>query len=291
VLTNVPVNINDLFGSHVDDILLIFDWPTGDLWTQVASDFDILIPGRAYLLVNRNPGDSYTIEFPDFDPAAPHIFPQTKDNITAVNSPWNKVENTSQPHIILFDDEALFSLEPGDIIGAFDNTNTCYGVAEYEGIDSFFKLIVMGDNPLTEKTDGFVAGERMKFNLYRQRTGESFEITFEYDETYPSSDGLYAVNGVSRVVAVNTGVTAVEQIVNSYNVNVFPNPAVDIVNIVSDYTMKQIVVINHLGQTVVSIDPHARNIQLDVSALTPGMYILRIRANDGAVIIKRLSVR
>ena len=41
------VNIDDLFGSHVNDILLMYDWPTGELWTQVASDFDELKPGRS----------------------------------------------------------------------------------------------------------------------------------------------------------------------------------------------------------------------------------------------------
>ena len=293
VLTNVPVTINELFGSHVNDILLMYDWPTGDLWTQVAYDFDVLMPGRAYLLVNKNPGSNYTIEFPDFDPTAPHLYPISKDFVLNNNSPWNDVENTSQPHILMFADDALKSLEPGDIIGAFDKENICYGFAGFEDRDSFYKLVAMGDNPYSKHIDGFEPGGLMTFKIYRQRTGETFEVSFVYDEGFPNYDGLFAVNGVSRVIGITMGITTVSEVGNSYDddVNVFPNPAREVVNITSGHEMKNIMLINYVGQVMLSREVRGDTYQFDVSIFNTGMYILRIETTDGRIITKRLSIK
>jgi hypothetical protein len=291
VLTNVPVDINMLFGNHVNDILLIFNWPTGELWTPVASDFDELIPGNAYLLVSKNPGNSYTIEYPDFDPLAPHLYPNTKDDVPN-HSPWNNVINTAQPHVILFGEKAMNELQTGDILGAFgDGNNLCFGMEEYQNTDKLFKLIVMGNNPYSNQTDGFESGEQMRFKIYRQNTGETFDVTFTYDETYPVYDGLFAVNGVSKVTGINMTVTSVENNNRGNDVNVFPNPATKIVNITSEQEIESIMLFDYLGRLIFKKEINEPNAQIDVSVLNSGIYTLNIKTNDGYVITRRLSVK
>jgi hypothetical protein len=290
VLTNVPVKIEDLFGSHVSDVLLIYDWPVGKLWTEVASDFDELQPGRAYLMVNRNVSNSYTIEFPDFDPEAPHVFPNTKD-LTVYNSPWNSITNTAQPHILMFADEALMNLEQGDVIGVFNKEDVCYGSAEYLGKDSFMKLVAMGTSSISKQINGFEAGEVMNFKIYRQSTGETIEVQFIFDENFPSHDGLFTVNGASRVIGITIGPTGVGEISGGYNVNVYPNPARNMVNISSDKLMKGVTLLNQLGQVILSQEFSDKMHQIDISSQPTGIYILRVKLVDGNVTTKRVTIK
>jgi hypothetical protein len=285
VLTNVPVDINNLFGPHVNDILLIYDWPVGELWTPVASDFDVLLPGRAYLLVNKIGSDDYTIEFPDFDPYAPHLYPPAKD-IVMNNSPWRDVENTSQPHIFMFTDEATMELEPGDIIGAFNASDECFGMAEYEGRDSFYKLVAMGDNSYSAHIDGFETGEQMMFRLYRQNTGETFEISFDYDNQFPNYDGLFAVNGASSVVGLSMNITSIGEINSEDYVNIYPNPVRNILNITSEREIRSVSMVNHLGQFIFTGQVEGNTFQLNISAQANGVYFLRIETSDGNLITK-----
>jgi len=290
VLTNVPVDINSLFGSHVSDILLIFDWPTGELWTPFASDFDELMPGRAYLLVNRNGSGSYTIEFPDFDPYAPHLYPTAKDNVVQNNSPWNDVVNTSQPHILLFADEALGELEAGDIIGTFNENDECFGMAEYESVDSFYKLIAMGNNPFSKHTDGFKVDELMRFKLYRPSLGWAVDVSLEFDPEYPNYNGLYAENGASRVVGLSMTITSVGDLNKGYNVSVYPNPAIEMLSISSEQEMSSVTVLDHIGQSIMQRDVRGKTYQINVSVFSAGMYFLRIETTDGNVITKRIII-
>ncbi len=289
ILTNVPVNIDDIFGSHVNDILLMYDWPTGELWTPVASDFDELMPGRAYLLVSDYPVESYTIEFPDFDPLAPHLYPVTRD-IAQVNAPWNDVVNTSLPHVLLFANEVSSELQIGDIIGILNNENICFGEIEYQGPGSFFRLVAMGNNPYNKDVDGFADGEMMKFVLYRQNTGEAFNIEFRYDDSYPNYDDKFATNGVSMVVDITMSITSINGFGNGNNISVYPNPARKIVYITSDREMRGLNMLNNLGQLVTTREIIGRAYQIDVSVYSPGMYFLRIETKDGIVTTKRLLI-
>jgi hypothetical protein len=289
VLTNVPANINNLFGSNLEKILLIYDWSTTELWTQAASDFNELMPGRAYLLVNKST-ENYIIEYPDFDPAAPHLYNTTKDAIAINNSPWNDIENTSQPHILIFSSEATNALQPGDIIGTFNSSDECFGMVEYNGMGSLCKLIAMGNDPYSRQTDGFETGEQMRFKLYRPNGGISMDVTLEFDSEYPNFDGLFAPNGASRVIGLTMAITSVNDQISIHNINVFPNPAIDIFNITSDQDMRRITMINHVGQKVISREVRGKAVQVNASGYAPGMYFLRIETNDGKHITKRISI-
>jgi hypothetical protein len=292
VLTNVRVTVDELLGANTTKVLLIYEWSTGKLWTQAAAQLDTLAPGRAYLLVNVNPLDSYTVEFPDYDVNAPLLLPgENTDAVFAVNnSPWNDVVNTSLPHFLLFADAALAEMQPGDIIGAFNQNEECVGMSEFAERDSFYSLIAMGDDPLTSTIDGFAAGELMTFKLYRQATAETYDVTFTYDAEYPSYNGLFAENGVSRVVDMTMSITGVNDINTNNNVNVFPNPAHDVINIASDYNMKSVTLVNYVGQTVFTQDVSGNTYQINVSNYVTGMYFVRIETTDGNVITKRIAV-
>jgi hypothetical protein len=247
------------------------------------------MPGRSYLMVNRNVGATYTIEFPDFDPLAPHLYPVTKDAVQ-VNAPWNDVVNTAKPHVLLFADEVSSELQIGDIIGVFSNQNICFGEIEYQGPGSFFRLVAMGNNTFSKDVDGFADGEMMKFVLYRQNTGEAYKIEFRYDNSYPNYDDKFATNGVSLVSGLTMSVTSVEEMFGEINVAIYPNPSSDVVNIKSNYLMKQITLINNVGQRLLTKQMSDNIYQIDVSGFAKGLYMVEIVTKDDSVIIRRLMV-
>jgi hypothetical protein len=282
----------ELLGANVSEVLLIYEWESGRLWRESTPDFlKFIQPGSAYLLVNWNPGVDFDVDFPAYNASSP-VFSPLVNNATddRNNSPWNDVVKTSLPHFLMFEDEVLAKLQPGDIIGAFNQYDVCVGMEEFVDRSSSFNLVAMGDDPLTLEIDGFETGEVMTFKLYRQATEETYDVSFTYDAEYPNYNGLFAIVGVSNVVDITLSITSLNDINNSYSVNVFPNPAKDVINITSDYSIKSVTLVNYVGQTVFTQPVSGNSYQINVSEYVTGMYFVRVETTDGSVITKRIAI-
>lgn len=70
---------------------------------------------------------------------------------------------------------------------------------------------------------------------------------------------------------------------NSQNINLYPNPANDILNITSSETISEIEIVNVMGQVVKRIEVNADNVACNVKDLTRGVYVVRI-STEGKVI-------
>jgi len=298
VLTNQVVNTDTLFKEQLgasSDILLMYDWSTGGLWLpgpEADPDLDTLKPGLAYLLVHKPGYAGYSVTYPGIDTIGSIVSSVSApvaiiDNGTA---PWNSVVNTSQPHFILFANEVLTQIEAGDVIGAFNQYNECVGLAELNSREELFKLLAMGDDPVTEEIEGFEAGEDMNFKLYRPSTDETFELTFTYDMDYPNYDNLFAVYGVSKVVDLTMNVTSIGDDLMSRAINVYPNPADNFINIASDFNIRNVSVINFVGQMVYTENVNGFDFQVNVSNYVAGIYMVRIETTEGKVVTKRITV-
>ena len=66
-------------------------------------------------------------------------------------------------------------------------------------------------------------------------------------------------------------------------VNVYPNPASDVLNIESSSRISEIQVINLVGQTVKIQAADSRNIRMNVSDLKAGVYNLKLKVENGYV--------
>lgn len=71
--------------------------------------------------------------------------------------------------------------------------------------------------------------------------------------------------------------------------NIYPNPVKDILT-VSGEDMKQVSVYNALGQLVKSINCNDDTVQINVSDLQNGMYIVNVISNDGVMTTSKVSV-
>jgi len=294
VLTNVVTPIADLIGADTTKIQLIYDWVSQKVWRSASINdplFKYLLPGNAYLVVSKAPYTPFTVTYPAFDLTLPVV---TKLNgpvdFGENTTPWNDVVRTSDAHFMMFTDVATSQLHTGDVIGAFDQNGNCVGMETYNSIESLYKLVANGDDMLTSEIDGYAVGEAMNFKLYRESTGEVFDVAFTYDPNYPNYDGTFATYGVSSVVGMTMSITSINE-VNDNNVQVFPNPAREVINIVSDLNVKNITLVNYVGQTVYSQNVNGNTFQVNVSDFGTGMYMVRIETVEGTIITKRVAVK
>ncbi len=90
-----------------------------------------------------------------------------------------------------------------------------------------------------------------------------------------------------RTIAVVTDATYIASFVSvvgieeasALEVNLFPNPATDILNITSSETISEIEIVNTLGQVVKRIEVNSDNAVCNVEDLTSGVYVVRIYGN------------
>ena len=109
-----------------------------------------------------------------------------------------------------------------------------------------------------------------------------YAIAYEGYDFVSWSDGntdnprRITVTGNAMYIATFVPSTGTEENV-ALEINVFPNPATDLLNITSSETISEIEIVNTLGQVVKRIEVNSENAVCDVEELTSGVYMVRIR--------------
>ena len=68
---------------------------------------------------------------------------------------------------------------------------------------------------------------------------------------------------------------------------IYPNPATELVNIKSDYTITGVEVINFVGQTVYSNNKvDSKTAKIDVTAFKVGVYFVQVSTSEGVRTVK-----
>jgi hypothetical protein len=68
------------------------------------------------------------------------------------------------------------------------------------------------------------------------------------------------------------------------NVEIYPNPAQDFLNLISEKTWSKVEIMDAFGNVVRSYYPNDSNFQIPIDFLANGIYYLRISSNDTAFI-------
>ncbi|MCX6306832.1 MAG: GEVED domain-containing protein [Bacteroidetes bacterium] len=112
--------------------------------------------------------------------------------------------HTNYKHYITIPHD-LPNLYPGDVIGVFYHDATgalaCGGISEFNGADDQI-MIAYGDNPSTTVKDGFAVGEPIIWKLCSIVKGDANPVDVIYDFTYPNTNGLFAINGISALTDI-----------------------------------------------------------------------------------------
>ncbi len=81
---------------------------------------------------------------------------------------------------------------------------------------------------------------------------------------------------------ISVGVGAsVNEVATDETFRTFPNPAREVVNIISASVIKSLVIYNALGQEVYSINPDTDNVKINTSAFENGVYVVKATTANG----------
>lgn len=75
-----------------------------------------------------------------------------------------------------------------------------------------------------------------------------------------------------------------------FPVTVYPNPAMNYINVQSDVPFTRLTLVNMMGQTVKEVQPSDNNYHMNLEGITKGIYVLRIESTEG-VTTKKISVQ
>lgn len=192
------------------------------------------------------------------------------------SSPWNTPVPTPVTHTVVIDQETIRQSSDGDYIAGFTSTGYCAGLVKAESKNGNISISLFADDPLTAEKDGFVENETINWSYFDSKTSEIVSLTATYDAIPENSDGLFHSNGLSKLNTMlwQTKATAKE---NAHEINIYPNPATEFVNI-SGNGIKgaDIKILNNASQVILT-GKFAENINtINVSAFNPGLYTVII---------------
>ena len=173
--------------------------------------------------------------------------------------------------------------------------------SEYDGTqwvdDGTITYMVDGSGNRTSETETY-SGNSETINYAYDMTALMSNFTnpfvdytgFNYlSEDYPYVNKILSFSnsdGFSRSTYDYNNVLSVNDVVSKrvIQLDVYPNPAIDIVTIKSSETIKHINVFNTLGSKVIS----TQNNELNVSHLSKGLYFINISLENGSIMVKKL---
>ena len=136
------------------------------------------------------------------------------------------------------------------------------------------------------------------FNLYRSTTDGDYQLianipAVEYQAQYEYLDNVEQGTYYYQVTAVyasqgetepaSTVVTETSVAENAVDAKVYPNPTNGLLK-VEVPNMRQIIVMNALGQIVSTIPAEGDNMVVDMSQMESGLYLIRIETESGCVV-------
>jgi hypothetical protein len=144
------------------------------------------------------------------------------------------------------------------------------------------------------------------FNIQRSINGKDFitigKVTGQNRITneYSFSDSL-PVDGLGvvyyRIESIDFNgrkqYSTVQQISTKYqtqNIVLYPNPAKDYINILSNENIEEIKIINQLGQVLQHQTPNTKQITIDTKQFAKGLYIVQFTNNKGEIKTQKLIV-
>jgi PKD repeat protein len=273
VLSSNNVNVTELFLEADIEIAKDIAGP-GVYWPELnINSMQSVLSGKAYFVKANS---EQTLLYPDLgqDTQTAEL-PQMPENLTL----WSNVEHTPVSHLVGFPANVIESLEKGDYIGVFTSDGICAG------------WTVVGDEAIAITAtgraqfggNGFADGEQLNYKLYRPATSEEFALEVEYvpGSTQP---GKFTADGLSVVASLKFAPTGIDG-VNFNDLQVFPNPAREFVNISGVEGPAQVEIVNSVGKEVFTRDLNLPA-KINLVGLPEGIYFMKIKTNKAAWVEK-----
>ena len=169
-------------------------------------------------------------------------------------------------------------LEIGDEVAAFDGEKLV-GAMQISS-DNVFENSLAIFNTLNDG-QGFINGNPITLKVWSDN--EIFKADFTMESVYDSyvSDFYPENDGEFSVVNITKGLSSEDN-----EIVIYPNPATDFVNIVSQQEIMDLTVFNFVGQVIYQGETN----KLNTSNYKSGIYFIRIKTDEG-IFSKRLTIK
>jgi hypothetical protein len=262
-------------------------WPAGGIYTLSS-----LEPGKGYISNFKN---AVSLTYPIYDgykSASTNDFEDITDD-----GPW-PCHRSAIPHFVAINSQVVDKLQNAAYIGAFDPSGNCIGFTAIDGGTGNCLLTLYGDDITTDAKDGAEESEPVFFRSYNPITNQETELIAEFNQEFPNSDGLFNTNGQSEIINFKVSAPGIVETGLAGQVQIFPNPAKDAVNIVLTGNLPtpkawlglKATLISVEGKVVKTFTINRSHTQIDVGDLQPGVYILKFESMESTV-IKRLVIQ
>ncbi len=275
---------------EVIDALIAFD----DILTD---NLDYIRNSNGEML--RKIGPIWVNGIGDLVPGEGYLVKMFADDELVYNIPVDATKSSVQKKVIKY-----FTFEGGN---AADPVYTLYlqglnigdEVAAYDGNVMVGSTIIRSENALENSLPifstltsqkGYINGNEVKLKVWdvqlQNIVSSTYALVDEYEgayteNTYPAEDGEFGVINIKKVFT-NVDVKV--------NVSIYPNPAIDVLNVVSNTNINRVRIINFLGQVMFDNKVNNLSININTSAYQSGVYIIRVETGNG-VFIEKIAVK
>ncbi len=279
------VDVNQLLGSHLDDIVIVQDligtqvfWPAQGIYT-----LENLVPGKVYKIKTNN---EINLTFPACENKTTSYVSRNNKLVTQ----WGDFNMTPSSENVVVFAEAITNLMAGDVVAAFNEYGRVCGMMEITNTKQNHSLILFGDDPTTTEADGFTEAEMISYKLYRMSTGEEFILDVEYYGSMENTTGLFFPDSFAGITNITTTITSIDEM-DAATVSLYPNPANDVVSIDFGgelYTHALVSVYSTQGGNMVLQKRVTSGLsQINVGNLNRGIYFVKVETGS---MIKNLKL-
>jgi len=236
---------------------------------------------------NCNPGEGYLIKMFADDELVYNIpLETTKSSVQkkVIKHFTFKGGNAADPVYTIY----VSGLKIGDEVAVFDGYKMV-GASMINSEKVFDNSIPVFSTLSNGK--GFEAGNAIQIKVFDCETKIEVPFSFEMENPYgnafpkdyfPAEDGEFSI---LKVTKNNSGLKEF-----SDNINIYPNPANDILNIISDELINKIEIINSSGQIVNIINSNSKQINYNIQQTQSGVYFIKIHTRNNTI-IKKITIQ
>ena len=164
----------------------------------------------------------------------------------------------------------VFSFDYATYVGSYASSTFRVGYSSTNNISNFTWLAPV---TVAEDIEGF---EHYSANIPSTAKYIAIQATeigeFQYFFTYTNYIFLDNIT-----IAEGTGIENFSE----DNVSIYPNPANNVVNVNAASNINNVEIFNMMGQKVAAFDANDTNVQINTTALSNGMYMMRITTENG----------
>jgi len=188
----------------------------------------------------------------------------------------------------------------GTIVGSTDSGELATTCSSYGGGDVWYSVVVPADGNITIETNSngsTITDTAME--VYSGSCGSLVSVECDDDDSLDGNFSLVDLTGrtpgevlLIRVweyaggtedtfqISAYNATLSIQDLNASVGFKAYPNPVINELTVSANSEIKQLSIVNMLGQTVKTVTPNSRDYKLDFSDLTSGIYFVKALVNN-----------